>query len=71
MGPWANSIPLLDPDKTSGWSPALGGHGIPGGSCSPALGNALDVLLFKPRENRGLKLVLNKDTCEFPHGWAL
>lgn len=35
--PWAKSILLLDPDKTPGWSPALEGHGIPGGSWSPAL----------------------------------
>lgn len=35
--PWAKSILLLDPDKTPGWSPALGGHGIPGGSWSTAL----------------------------------
>lgn len=25
---WAKNILLLDPDKTPGWSPALGGHGI-------------------------------------------
>lgn len=27
--PWAKSILLLDPDETPGWSPALGGHGVP------------------------------------------
>lgn len=51
--PWAKSILLLDPDKTPGWSPALGGHGVPGGSWSTALeGPETDVQTSKQRPSK-------------------